>query len=208
MRLHSTRLYATALTLCLFVGARAGADQINWSYNWTPAATEVFADNPAGGKLVLTNEPGGSTTGDSYIVATNIKTVSTANPMSPATFTNTPYSLTLAIYDEVANASKSMKFSGAFSGVLSAKSAIIMNTFTGSDTQAVQIGSHLYTVKIGPFSPPGPPTATNSGSISALANVTVQEVPEPTTLALAGICLSVCGAGWWLRRRTLRVELA
>jgi len=31
------------------------------------------------GKITLSNEPGGTTTGDSYIVATNLKTVSDAD---------------------------------------------------------------------------------------------------------------------------------
>jgi hypothetical protein len=68
----------------------------------------------------------------------------------------------------------------------------------------------MYTVTIGPFAPPGPPTATNTGSISALANVTVSDVPEPSTFVLSGVCLSVFGAGWWLRRRraSLALDLA
>jgi LPXTG-motif cell wall-anchored protein len=53
-------------------------------------------------------------------------------------------------------------------------------------------------VQIGPFAPPGPPTANLSGSISAY--VTVKEVPEPSTLALAGLCLALGGAGWWWKR--------
>ena len=61
-----------------------------------------------------------------------------------------------------------------------------------------------------PFAPPGPPTATNSGSISALATVSVQEVPEPSTLALAGLC-ALLGAGWYYRRargRALAFDIA
>ena len=98
-----------------------------------------------------------------------------------------------------------------FNGTLSGKSAILMNTFTGPQTQSVTIGNHMYTVQIGPFAPPGPPTATISGSISALAKVTVSDVPEPSTLVLSGLCLGVFGAGWWWRRfrgRSLALDLA
>ncbi len=210
MRYPAPRLYALALAVCMLAGASARADFVSWEYNWTPSASEIFADVPSKGSIQLSNESAGSAVGDSFIVATNIKTVSTADPAAPAVFTDAAYTLTLTITDPAFNGPNTgtLVFSGKFNGTLSAKSAIINNTFTGLETQSVQIGSHLYTVKIGPFAPPGPPTATNSGSISALATVTVQEVPEPTTLALAGICLSVSGAGWWLRRRSGSVELA
>ncbi len=211
MRLRSTRLFATALALSLFAGTQARADLIDWSYNWMPTATQVFTDDPSMGNITLSNEPGSSTTGDSFIVATNLKTASTSPATKPGTFTDQPYSLTLTIFDEASGKSEGLVFSGKFNGLVSSKSAIIMNEFTTPETQSVQVGSNLYTVKIGPFAPPGPPTATNSGSISALASVTVKEVPEPSTLALAGMCLSVCGAGWWLRRqraRSLALDLA
>jgi hypothetical protein len=208
---HSTgRLCAAALALCLLAGAQARADFAGWQYNWTPSATEILADHPATGKILLSNEPGGSAVGNSYIVATNIKTASTADPATPATFTNKVYSLTLAITDLASSKTGSLTFSGGFNGTLSGKSAILMNTFTGPQTQSVQLGSHLYTVQIGPFAPPGPPTANIAGSISALANVKVQDVPEPSTFALSGLCLAL-GGGWWWKRaraRALALDLA
>jgi len=217
MKASAKRLFAAALALCLFAGGYARADQINWSYNWTPSATKINADTPSMGWITLSNQASGSTTGDSYIVATNIQTVSTADPSNPATFTSAPYTLTLAITDEKAqlagnpNPTGSLTFGGILNGILSAKSAIIMNDWDPKypTTQSVVIGDHMYTVKIGPFAPPGPPTAQNSGSISALASVAVSDVPEPSTLVLSGLCLGLCGAGWWWRRgRNVALNLA
>jgi hypothetical protein len=209
---HSTgRLYAAALALCLLAGARARADFISWEYNWTPSATKILADNPTTGAILLSNEPGGSAVNNSDIVATNIRTVSTADPSSPATFTNKAYGLALTVLDDASGKSGTMTFGGTFSGALSSKSALIVNNFTGPQTQSVQLGNHLYTVQIGPFAPPGPPTANIAGSISALAKVSVKDVPEPSTFVLSGLCLSLCGAGWWWKRargRGLALDLS
>jgi hypothetical protein len=211
MRHRATPCYAAALALCLVAGARARADFVSWQYNWTPNSTAILADNPTQGRITFQSESSGSAVGDTFIVASNMKTVSTADPSNPATFTNVPYALTLTITDDASAKTGNLTFTGAFSGTLSASSAIISNVFTGPQTESVQIGDHLYTVQIGPFSPPGPPGATNSGTISALAAVKVSDVPEPSTLVLSGLCLGVFGAGWsWrrLRGRSLALDLA
>jgi hypothetical protein len=218
MKSPAKRLYAAALALCLFAGGSVRADTIYWAYNWTPSATQINATDPgltnpsdpttaATSYLKLSSDASSPiTAGNSFIVATNLQTVSNADPGSPASFTNSQYSLTLKILDASAFAAGNpsptgtLTFSGQFNGVLSSKSAIILNDFTGNTTQSVTIGDHIYTVKVGPFAPPGPPTASNPGSISALAEVTVSDAPEPSTLALSGMCLSLFGAGWWWKR--------
>lgn len=207
MRYPAMRLYAAALAAVLFGAVQARAEFAEWSYNWTPSATKIFADDASMGEIMLSNEPGSSAVGDTFVVATNIKTVSTADPKSPAIFTGAAYSLVLTVFDEASKKSESLIFAGKFNGVLSTKSAIIMNEFTGPTTQSVVIGNNKYTVTVGPFAPPGPPTASNSGSISALATVTVTEVPEPSTLALAGMCVAGV-SGWWYRRKRANQNVA
>ena len=76
MKRSVTRLFAAALAACLLAGSQARADFVSWSYNWTPTAATVYADTPSKGSIALSNEPGGTAVGDSYIVATNLKTVS------------------------------------------------------------------------------------------------------------------------------------
>ena len=200
MRTPTTRRFALTLALCLFAGTTARADFINWDYSWTPSSSAILADNPGMGRITLSNDGSGSAAGNSYIVATNLKTISSADPSNPATFTNKAYGLTLTITDDASAKTGSVSFSGVFNGTLSSQSALIMNSFTGPQTQSIVLGHNLYTVQIGPFAPPGPPTATISGSISALASVSVSQVPEPSTLVLSGMCLALCGAGWWWKR--------
>src|SRR5690348_15844814 len=103
MKFPAKRLYALAVAVCLMAGAQARADFLSWEYNWTPSATDILADNPTMGKITLSNEPGGSAVGNSYIVATNIKTVSSADPSNPAVFTDKAYGLALTIHDDLSN---------------------------------------------------------------------------------------------------------
>jgi hypothetical protein len=207
MQLPARHLYAAAIALCLFAGGQARAELINWSYNWTVSPKQANADVPSMGYITLTASAG-TATGDSFIVATNMQTVSNASPSNPATFTNAKYSLTLSITDGDSNTSGNLSFNGEFNGILSKKGPILLNDFLGQTTQSVTIGYHLYTVQIGPFAPPFPPPQDpGSISISALASVTVSDAPEPSTLLLSGMCVSLCGASWWWKRRRDRDRL-
>jgi hypothetical protein len=95
-----------------------------------------------------------------------------------------------------------------------------MNAFTGQISQTVKLGAHTYTVNMGNFAPPGPPTASNAGSISAHVLVDQdpdgggsggggggggtgsQHAPEPCTLILGGLGLSLAGLAG-LRKKLL-----
>jgi hypothetical protein len=188
----------------LLLQASARADLVSWSYNWTPNANTINADNAGTSKIFITNEPSGTARGATDLAATNIKVSSTASPNHPDTFTHAAYTLTMTLIDSASKQSANLSFSGFFSGTVSSLSSNISNTFTGPTTNQVVLGGNLYTVTIGPYAPPAPPGATLSGSISAHAEVTaahVDHAPEPAGMVLAGLGVSVFGFGYWCQRR-------
>jgi hypothetical protein len=198
-------LVALSVACLALASTNARADLVSWSYNWTPSVPVVLADNfGGGGKITLSNEPSGSVTGDSDIVATNLKSVSTANPNTPDTFTNKTYSLFLTLTDSASHQSATLTFTGKFNGSISSASANVTNTALGATTQSTVLGGNSYTVTINSYVPPPPPGASNTGSIGATALVTVGEVtktPEPSTMVMAGLGLSFIGLVGWRKRR-------
>lgn len=181
------------LTLVLWLGgsARLHAELIQWSYSWSRSPTQVHADSPGTGYISLTDGAMKSAAGTSNLVATNLQAHSTAPPSQPDVFTNKTYKLGLFLKDQASGQSGTISFTGEFNGTLTADSSNIKNTFVGPTTQTLTLGNHLYTVSIGPYGPPGPTGAVNSGSIAARAEVTVSTIfqtPEPTSgfLALVG----------------------
>jgi hypothetical protein len=205
-------ILGTTLAWLVLAGA-ARADLVPWSYNWTPNTLAIQSDSPGTSKLTLTNEPAGSATGSSDIVATNIKVVSTAKPDSPDHFTHQAYRLTLTLTDNASKATGNLVFTGTFDGTVSGQSSHVMNTFTGQTTQSIVLGGNTYTITIGPYTPPGPPSSANAGSISATAKVSTtgssSGSPEPSSMLLAGLGVSLLGgASWWKRRKKVALRCA
>jgi hypothetical protein len=186
----------------------AHADPVPWSYQWTPSTLSLTSDGPGLSKLLLSNEPTGTAAGNSDIVATNLQVLSTADPNHPDTFTHKAYSLTLTIADNASKATGNLVFTGEFNGTASAGSAHIENTFTGSTTMTLALGNNTYIVTIGPYTPPGPPGSTKFGAISATVVVksgSSSTTPEPSSMVLAGLGLSLVGVVGWRKRRRRQV---
>jgi hypothetical protein len=206
-------LYPAVFALFLSTGLPAQASLVQWSYDWNRSPAVVLAGT---GGVTLTNEPGASAAGPSDVVATNLKVFSSANPASPDHLSPTPYTLSLALTDTASHASSVLTFTGTLSGTFSSGSAHVMNAFTGTTTQSVVLGGNTYTVTMGSYSPPGPPSATNSGSISAHVDVMPgkgggpNKTPEPSTMVLACLGVSVIGLSSWkrMRRRPDALRLA
>jgi hypothetical protein len=203
MRYLPAALVGAAWALLFFGTAGARAELIQWRYSWSNSPTKVYADSPGTGYISLTDGGLKSAGGSSYLVATNLQAHSTASVQDPDVFTNKTYTLSLFLEDKDSGQSGTLSFTGEFNGTLTADSSKITNTFLGQTTQSLVLGDHLYTVTIGPFVPPGPTGAVNSGSIAARAEVTVSTIfhlPEPSSGVLAFLG-ATCTLAFVRRRR-------
>jgi hypothetical protein len=227
MRFQLKLGYLVGVAFAVFSATSAHADFINWTYSWTHTPTVIAADTGGTGGVTLTNHQGGTGSGNSDVVATDITTFSSATVNAPDHFTNRNYSLILDLTDTASHQSGMLTFNGALNGTLSVTSANIKNTFLGPLTQHLNLGGNLYTITIGPYAAPGIPDATQTGSISAHVSVLPESsvggasgggspppshgAPEPSTLLLAGLGLSALAfVGWrrWARGRIVAICLA
>jgi hypothetical protein len=199
MRLSSVALVGAVLVL-LASAPEARAELVHWVYSWSNTPDKILADAPGTGYITLTDEPLRTAAGESDIVATNLRTFSTATAANPDKFTAKPYTLSLFLFDIDSGKSQTLDFTGQLDGKITAGSSNIANTFTGQITQQVVLGDHVYKATIGPYTPPSPTGAVNVGSIAAHATITVMTLPEPSALALSCLGIAVFGIRR-LRRR-------
>jgi hypothetical protein len=203
-----------SVSLLLLAGAPAWASptptDVQWTYNFTPNQSFVKSDSGTG-SITFTNEPAKNANNSSDVVLTNLRVSSTATNSSPDSFNNAHWSGTLAITDKASNAGTTLTFQGQLGGTFSAGNANVTNTFTGTTAYNwTAPNGNKYTVTVGNFTPPGPPTASNAGSISVHVAVNgsvgpppVGHAPEPSTLVLSCLGLGFAGAARWRKRRAL-----
>src|SRR5262249_26863637 len=165
MRLSPAALSGATWVLLLSGVTGARAEPIQWSYSWSRSPADVHANSPGTGFISLTDGGLKSAAGNSYLAATNLQAHSTATPSNPDVFTNKTYTLSLFLQDKDSGKSGTIAFTGEFNGTLTAHSSNITNTFAGPATQTLELGDHLYTVTIGPYSAPGPTGVVNVGGI-------------------------------------------
>jgi len=211
----SLRSLAAALALLLAAAARSQADPVNWQYNATPGATNVFSDNAGDttSRVIFSNEGEVQRTDNTFITAANLSTESNQAVGSNAVFTNRAFSFTVAFRDgwDLVNpnglATQILTFHGTVSGTLWDHGSRL--TYTLSDpTQQITVGNHTYTLDFDTTGRiPGPHDNSRQGSISG--DVSVQGVdngggggtphgsPEPGTAVLAGFgLLGLAGVGY------------
>jgi len=213
------RLFSPIAALALLLAASAGAkaDPIQWTYNWTPGSPAVTADGNPGAGVTFTNEPSNGATGNSDIVATNLRVFSAAPASVPDVLNSQgAYSLvlTLSTVENSQTLSGSLTFAGKLGGSFSKESANVSNVFGPNATQTLTLGSSTFTVSLASFTGPAPPRLdplappVNAGSIGAHVNVsaavTPTNVPEPSTMLLSALGLSFLGGAAWRKRKLVR----
>jgi hypothetical protein len=215
-------LISTVLALAVIGVGSARADFVPWSYNWEPSSLTIHAGGAGTGGLSFTDEPLKHADGTSDVVVTNIRAFSSATRGIPDVINHIPMTFKLFLEDEASKATATLSFSGFFNGTISATSANVAFVATAPLFRTVKLGANTFTINLGNYSPPGPPDASNAGSLSA--NVAVNEIshggggggiggsgggsgggraPEPSTLLLSCLGLSGIGlAGWrkWRQR--------
>lgn len=197
-------LYALAVTFLFLGTSTARADLIPWAFDWTATPPAVLG---GGGSVSLTNESYHTAVGTSNVVATQLKVNSTANPATPDMFgvLDGAYALTIKIYDLDSGTNGSLTFLGQLQGKFSNSNANITNTFFNPFQQSIVLGGNTYVVTMNSYTPPGPPSQGNLGSIGATVEVRggpkPNDLPEPSTMLLAGLGMGLAGAGAWRRNR-------
>jgi hypothetical protein len=195
---------------------------VEWTYNFTPSQSFVSADAPGSGTVSFTNEPTKGATNSSDVVVTNLRDSSTATATSPDTLnSNGAWKIGFQLTDSASTGpnatSPMMYFTGKLSGTFSASNSNITNAFTGQTSYTwTAPNGNQYVVALTGYTPPGPPTASNAGSISAHVTVTPASAiisqnpaPEPSSLVLSCLGLGFAGlASWRKRRRSLAAMLA
>jgi hypothetical protein len=199
-----TAMCVIALALFVVSSPSAQAGLIAWGFDWNASPSSVTAGSSS---ITLSNEPAHIAVGNSNTVATNLKVISSTDPNSGDTFalSGGKYSLTVDLVDNVTHATGSLTFNGQLQGTISQYNANVTNTFFSPTTQTITLGDTLFTVTLDSYTPPGPPSQGNLGSIGAYIQVGpklhITSTPEPGSITLASFGVAVAGLGAWSRRR-------
>jgi hypothetical protein len=220
--------FVASLAAAAALAAPAYADP-SWTYTTNASPLAVAPDVPGGG-LVLTSQstPSAVTTGGSGIVATTVLgTIS----LGTDHYTNAGYEVDIGINDQGSGQSHTFAFHGQFSGDFSATTGSnITHQFLDPVTnqpvadkvsESFTIGGNLYTVTLDPHVIIGA-LGSFPASIGGFVDVNgsgggtgsggdgggggIQTTPEPSTMVLSALGMSMLGLA--ALRRRLRRQMA
>ncbi len=162
----------------------------------------IYADNSTASTVALSPASQVEQTPTSAVIeAANVFHYGDGPNGPPAEFSGGPsdqFTLTLTIHDPSVANPGSVTFTGEILGYLTPTDSHIQTFYTGPTTKSLTLGKHLYTIQLSTYAPSG--EDCTAGQVTAIATVTVQDLPEPASVVLAGLALPVAGL-FWLRRR-------
>jgi hypothetical protein len=193
----------------------AHADPFVYQMDWSQSTSEVSAGGAATGGVLFASPPSDTKgTGPGSVLIATVTSFSSATSPNPDTFTGQSYTMKGTFTDLASGDKGTVTFVGHLFGQLTATSGTINSTFDKPMSQQLKLGDKIYTITIGPFIglnfhfDPGTgaalatPLPGTTGSVNAFVDIKPgrggAQLPEPTTLALAGLGV---GSLLALRRR-------
>jgi hypothetical protein len=205
----------TALAAAIGLLASACVAQAQLFDYTTLFAPGPITTNQPGSQINIFNASGSNVFADANgtdIVLANFTTTSNALASNPA-LVNSDYTISVLLAKSAfpgAQSSSPLEFHGHLGGSFSSENANVTNSFNGSGPQTIDLGpdtngvDQVFTIQLGSYVAPGPPSQTLRGAITAHIfgpnSPQVADTPEPGTLA-AFIGLGITSTLVVIRRR-------